>query len=80
MVLDFTTLSGNIPYLISDHMIQFVILQDFTTPKTPHISNAHNRDLDNFDSIKLKEGLRKIDGINEILKNGNIINQIFNHF
>ena len=61
-------------------MIQFVILQDFTTPKTPHISNAENRDLDNFDSIKLKEDLRKIDGINEILKNGNIINQIFNHF
>ena len=61
-------------------MIQFVILQDFTTPKTPHICNAYKRELDNFDSIKLKEGLRKIDDINEILKNDNNINQIFNHF
>ena len=30
---EFTTLSGNITHSISDHLIQFVILEDFITPK-----------------------------------------------
>ena len=72
-----TTLSGNITHLISDHLTQFVILEDFKTPKPPPKSNVYKRNFDIFDSNKLKEDLPKIDWINEILKNGIVINEIF---
>ena len=36
--------------------------------------------MDNFDSNKLKEDLRKIGWVNEILKNSNDINEIFDTF
>ena len=55
---------------------QFFIIEDFITPKPPPKSNVYNRNFDNFDSNKLKKDLRKIDWINEILKNGNDINEI----
>ena len=32
---EFTTLSGNVTHSVSDHLIQFVILEDFITPKPP---------------------------------------------
>ena len=32
---EFTTLSGSITHSISDHLIQFVIFEDFITPKLP---------------------------------------------
>ena len=32
---EFATLSGNIMHSISDHLIQFVVLEDFITPKPP---------------------------------------------
>ena len=65
---------------ISDHLIQFVILEDFIAPKPPSKSNVYKRNFDNFDSNKLKEDLHKIDWINEILKNGNNINKTFDIF
>ena len=75
-----TTLSGYITHPISDHLIQFVILEDFITPKPPPKTNLYKRNFDKFDNNKLKEDLRKIDWINEILKNGNDINEIFDIF
>ena len=77
---EFTTLSGNITHSISDHLIQFVILEDFITPKPPPKTDIYKRNFDNFDSNKLKEDLCKIDWVNEILKNGNDINEIFDTF
>ena len=77
---EFTTLSGTITRSISDHLIQFVILEDFITPKLLPKTNLYKRNFDNFDNNKLKEHLRKIDWINEIWKNGNDINEIFETF
>ena len=77
---EFTTLSGNIMHSISDHLIQFVILEDFITPKLLPKTNLYKRNFDNFDNNKLKEHLRKIDWINEIWKNGNDINEISETF
>ena len=48
---EFTTLSGNVTHSISDHLIQFVILEDF-------ITNLYKRNFDKFDNNKLKEDLR----------------------
>ena len=75
---EFTTLSGNITHSISDHLIQFVILEDFITPKPLPKTNLYKRNFDKFDNNKLKEDFGKIDWINEILKNG--INEIFDIF
>ena len=58
---EFPTLSGNISHSISDHFIQFVILEDFISPKPPPKSDVYKRNFDNFDSNKLKEHLYKID-------------------
>ena len=77
---EFTTLSGNITHSISDHLIQFVILGDFITPKPLPKTNLYKRNFNKFDNNKLKEHLRKIDWINEILKIGNDINEIFDIF
>ena len=77
---EFTTLSGNITHSISDHLIQFVILEDFITPKPPPKTNLYKRNFYIFSSNKLNEDLHKIDWINEILKNGNDINKIFDIF
>ena len=77
---EFTTLSGNIMHSISDHLIQFVIPEDFITPKPPPKTNIYKRTFDNFDSSKLKEDLHKIDWVNEIVKNNNDINEIFDTF
>ena len=60
--------------------MQFVILEDFITPKTLPKSNVFKRNFDNFDSNKLKEHLRKIDWINEILKVCNDIKETFDIF
>ena len=68
-----------ITHSISDHLIQFVILEDFITPKPLPKTNLYKRNFDKFDNNKLKEDLHKIDWINEILKN-NDINEIFDIF
>ena len=77
---EFTTLPGNITHSISDYLIQFVILEDFITPEPTPKTNIYKRNSDNFDSNKLKEDLHKIDWVNEILKNGNDITEIFDTF
>ena len=61
------------------HLIKFVILEDFITPKPLPKTNPCKRNFDKFDNNKLKEDLHKIDWINEILKN-NDINEIFDIF
>ena len=40
---EFTTLSGNIVHSISYHLIQFVILEDFITPKPLPKTNLYKR-------------------------------------
>ena len=75
-----TVLSCNIRHSFFDHLIQFVIVEDFMTPKPPHKSNLYKRNFDNFNSNKLKEDLHKIDWINETLKSSNDTNRIFNIF
>ena len=54
-VFEFTTLSGNIMHSISDHLIQFNILEDFITSKSPPKSNVYKRNFDNFDSNKFAQ-------------------------
>ena len=41
---DFTTLSGNIIHSMSDHLIQFVILEYFITPKLIYIKLIYIRE------------------------------------
>ena len=77
---EFTTLSGNITHAVSNQLIQFVILEDFITPKPPSKSNVYKWSFDHFDGNKLKVDLHKTDLINKILKSGNEINEIFNIF
>ena len=60
---EFTTLSGNIMHSISDHLIQFVILEDFITPKPLPKTNLYKRNFDKFDNTKLKEDLPKLTGL-----------------
>ena len=72
-------MSGNITHSISDHL-KFVILEDFITPKPLAKTNLYKRNFDKFDNNKLKEDLHKIDWMNEILKNSNDINEIFDIF
>ena len=73
-------MSCKITLSIYEHLIQFVFLEDFIAPKPPPRANLHKRNFDNFGSNKLKEDLRKIESFNEVLKNGNDINEIFNIF
>ena len=70
-------MSGKITHSISDKLIQFVILDDFITPKPLSKTNVYKRNFDKFDNNNLKEDLHKICWINEMLKNGNDINEIF---
>ena len=39
----FTTKSGNITHSISDHLIQFVILEDFIKPSSPCKINTYKK-------------------------------------
>ena len=77
---EFTTLSGNITHSISDHLIQFVILEYSITPKPLPKTNLYKRNFDKVGNNKLREDLHKIEWINEILKNGNYFNEIFDIF
>ena len=70
-------MSGKIAHSIPGQLIQFVILEDFITPKPLSKTNVYKRSFDKFDNNNLKEDLNKIYWINEMLKNGNDINEIF---
>ena len=50
---EFTTLSGTITHSTSDHLIQFVILEDFITPKPLPKTNLYKRNFDKFDNNRL---------------------------
>ena len=77
---EFTTISGNITHSISDHLIQFVILEDFIKLSSPCKSNTYKRNFRNFDRNKLKEDFYKVDLDKVILENDNNINDAFNGF
>ena len=49
---EFTTFSDNILHSVSSYLIDFVILEDFITPKPPPKSNTYKRNFDKFDSNK----------------------------
>ena len=75
---EFTTISGNITHSISDHLIQFVILEDFIKPSSPCKLNTYKRNFKNFERNKLKEDFYKIDWDKVIHENDNNINDAFN--
>ena len=75
--LEFTTISGNISHSISDHLIQFVILEDFKEPSSPCKSNTYKQNFRNFKRNKLKENFCKISWDKVIHKNDNNINGAF---
>ena len=77
---EFTPISGNITHSISDHLIQFVILEDFIKLSSPYKSNTYKRNFKNFDRNKLKEDFYKVDWDKVILENDNNINDAFNGF
>ena len=72
----FTTKSGNITHSISDHLIQFVILEDFIKPSSPCKINTYKK-IKNFDRINLKEDFYKIDWDEVVHENGNNMNDAF---
>ena len=74
---EFTTISGNITYSISDHLIQFVILEDFIKI---YKSNTYKQNFKIFDRNKLKEDFFKVDWDKVILENDSNINDPFNDF
>ena len=77
---EFTTISGNITHSISDHFIQFVILEDFVKLSSPCKSNTYKQNFKNFDKNKLKNDFYKIDWDKVIHENYNNINDVFNGF
>lgn len=52
---------GNIVHLISDHLLKFVILEDFIPSLLPHNSKVFEHNFNNFTNKKLKEDLNEID-------------------
>ena len=74
----FTTISGNITHSISDHLIQFIFLEDFIKLSSLCESNTYKRNFKNFDRNKLKEDFYEVDWDKVILENGNSINDTFN--
>ena len=77
---EFTTISGSITHSISDHLIQFVILEDFVKPSSPCKPNTYKRNFKNFDRNKLKKDFYKIDWDKVVHENDNNINGTFNSF
>ena len=67
----FFTISGNITHSVSDHLIQFVILEDFIKLSSPCKSNTYKRNFKNFDRNKLKEDFYKMDWDKVIHENDN---------
>ena len=65
---EFTVIFGNITHTISDHLIQFVILEDFMKPSSPCKCNTYKRNFKNFDSNKLKGDFYKLIRIKLFMK------------
>ena len=59
--IDFKSYSGNITILLSDHFIQFVVLEGFFK-KNPHMkNNIRERNFKNFNEREFKETLSSIE-------------------
>ena len=50
---EFNTVTGYITHSISDHLTQFVILEDFKKPPSPCKSKTYERNFKNLDRNKL---------------------------
>ena len=74
---EFTTIPGNITHSISEHLIQFVILEYYIKPSSPCISNNYERNFKNFANNKLKEDFNKTGWGKVIYENGNSVNDAF---
>ena len=74
---EFNTVTGYIIHSISDHLIQFVNLEDFIKSPSPCKSKTCERNFKNFDRNKLKEDFYKIDWDKVIHENDNSINDAF---
>ena len=59
--LDFKSYSGNLTILLSDHFMQFVLLEDFFKSQAPKKSKIVERDFRNFNDREFKETLSGID-------------------
>ena len=81
---EFTSISCNITHSISDHLIQFVILEDFIKPSSPcksnSKSNTYKQNFKIFERNKSKENFYKLDWDKVIHENDNNINDAFNSF
>ena len=71
------TISGNIVHSISNYLLQFVILEEFVIPLSPHQLNVHKCIFNNFNNNKLIN-FNKIYWNNEIYKDAPNTNDIFN--
>ena len=59
--LEYTSYSGNLLIEISDHLIQFLILEGFIKERPIPILNMYKRDYSNFDENEFKEAVDGLD-------------------
>ena len=77
---EYSTFSGNITAQISDHLIQFVVLNDLIVPLRHQNTNQFKRNFKNFDKVKFKEDISNID-LNALFSQyENDVNSLFNSF
>ena len=77
---EFATITDNTTYSISDHLIQYIILDYFLKPSSPYKCNTYIQNFKNFDRNKLKEDFHKINWRKVTHENDNNINDAFNSF
>ena len=65
--IEFPSHSGNLTIQISDHLIQFAILEGFLKNSVPHKINIYERNFKNFNEREFEETLKELNW-NNILK------------
>ena len=62
--IDYPSKSGNLKIQLADHLLQFVLLEDFFQPSFRKNHNIKERNLKNFNEREFKETINSIDVYN----------------
>ena len=78
--LEYQSISGNLFIEISDHLIQFLILQGFVKERSLPLNNLYRRDFTNFNEREFKEKILEMNWDNICKMNENNPNLSWNNF
>ena len=78
--LEYTSFSGNLLIEISEHLIQFLILEGFITERPIPILNIFKRDCSNFNENEFKEAVDRLDWHSVVDTNQKDPNRSLNNF